>query len=87
MLSYAYNAILYQFGALKMIDNQFRYFSGKIVTSLADILQWKKLYSKLFSGIKFSFFNRFSKLFVAVFKTSGMQNGGMVIFYLRLSEK
>ena len=83
MLSYAYNAILFQFGALKMINNQ----SGKIVTSLADILQWKKLYSKLFSGIKFSFFNRFSKFFVAVFKTFGMQNGGMVIFYLRLSEK
>ena len=40
-------------------NNQFR-FSGKIITSLADIWQWKKSLLKLFSCIKFSFLNQFS---------------------------
>ena len=66
-----------------MKNNQFRIFSGKIVTSLADI----KPYSKLLSGIKFLFVNRFSKYFVALFRTYGIQNGDMVIFFLRVFRK
>ena len=69
-----------------MENNQFRFF-GKIVTSLADIFTMENAYSKLFSGTKFLFVNRFSKFFVALFKTSGMQNGDMVIFVLRSFRK
>ena len=41
-LSYPYNRILCWFGAFLMKNNQFRFFSGKIVTSLADIFTMEK---------------------------------------------
>ena len=65
-----------------MKNNQFRFFSGKIVTSLSKIFTIEKAYPNLFSGINFLFVNRFSKILEALFKTYGMQNGDMVIFIL-----
>ena len=41
----------------------------------------------IFSCIKFLFVNRFSIFFVALFKTFGMQNGDMLIFFLRSFKK
>ena len=53
-LSYAYNTILFWFDAIQMKNIQFRFFSGKIVTSLADtftmgtalfkIIFWHKIF-------------------------------------------
>ena len=42
-----------------MKNNQFRFVSGKIVTSLADIFTMEKPYLKLFSGIKFNLLTDF----------------------------
>ena len=52
VLSYVYFKILFWFDALNENFN-LDFFSGKIVTSLADISQWKMPYSKIFSGINF----------------------------------
>ena len=81
VISYAYNTILVWFGAFKKKKYQFRFISEKI-TSLADILQGKKPYSKIFSGRNFFIYKPIFKIFVALFTTSGMQNGDMVIFFL-----
>ena len=67
---------------------RFRFFSGKIVTSLADIITMEKknLFNlKLLSGIQFLFVNRFSKKLWHFFKTFGMQNADMVICFLKCS--
>ena len=79
------HAIQFCFGLvhfeLKIINLDF--FPGQIVTSLSEILQWKKPYPKKFSGIKFFICYPIFKIFVALFKTYGMQNGDMVIFFTR----
>ena len=65
-----------------MKNNQFRFFFQKKVNFLADIFTMKKPYSKLFSGIKSLLLTNFQKFCVTFFKTFGMQNGGMIIFFL-----
>ena len=60
-LSYPYNRILFWFGPFFMKNKKISFFPGKWLLPLLTLLQWKKPYSKLFSGIKFLFVNRFSK--------------------------
>ena len=69
----------------KIINLEF--FFGNIVTSLADIFQWKKPYLKLFSGIKFLFVNRFSKFLWHVLRLMECKMVTWSYFSLGLSEK
>ena len=73
-----------------MKNNRFRFFFfflGKIVTSLADIFTMKKaLFKIIFSHKMFVCYPIF-KIFEALFKTFGMQNVDMVIFFLRSFRK
>ena len=46
-LSIQYNFVMFWFGAFYIKNNQLRFFSGKIVTSLADIYKiifWHKIF-------------------------------------------
>ena len=50
------------------------------------ILQWNP-YPKIFSFIKLLIVNRLSKFFVALLRLFGMQNGDMLMFFLRSFRK
>ena len=57
----AMHTIQFCFGLVHLNEKQPIYiFPGKKLLPLLTFLQWKKPYSKLFSGIKFLFVNRFS---------------------------
>ena len=72
-LSYAYKTILFWFDAFMMKNNQFRFFSRKIFTSLAgNFTMEKALFKNIFLN-KFFMCQPILKFFVALFKTFGMQ--------------
>ena len=78
--------MLFWFGVSEMKDNQFRSFSGKIVTSIAGIFTMERaLFKMIFGHIFIS--ERIFKMFVALFTTFRMQNGDMIIFFLRCFRK
>ena len=70
-----------------MKNNQFRFFSGKIVTSLTDIFTMEEALFKIICWRKIFICEPIFEIFVALFKTYGMQSGGMVIFFLRSFRK
>ena len=70
-----------------MKNNQFRFFSGKIVTALADNFTMEKALFKNIFLHKFFICQPIFKIFVALFKTFGMQNGDRLIFFLRSFRK
>ena len=62
-------------------------FSGKIVTSLAGNFTMEKALFKNIFLHKIFICQPIFKIFVALFKTFGMQNGDMLIFFLRSFRK
>ena len=71
-----------------MKNNQFRFFfSGKIVTSLAGNFTMENALFKNIFLHKIFICQPIFKIFVALFKTFGMQNGDMLIFFLRSFRK
>ena len=70
-----------------MKNNQCRFFSGKIVTSLdGNFTMEKALFKNIFLHKIFICYPIF-KNFEALFKTFGMQNGDMLIFFLKSFRK
>ena len=65
-----------------MKNNQFRFFSRKIVTSFAGNFTMEKALFKNIFLYNFFFCKLIFNFFVALFKTFGMQNGDMLIFFL-----
>ena len=70
-----------------MKNNQFRFFSGKIVTFLAGNFTMEKALFKNIFLHNFFICQSIFKMFVALFKTFGMQNGDMLIFFSRSFRK
>ena len=75
------------FGAFQMKNNQFRFFSKKIVTSHADIFTMENALFKIIFWHKIFICCLIFKIFVAHFKTFRMQNGDMVILFMRSFRK
>ena len=69
-----------------MKNNQFRFVLGKTVTSLTDSFTIEKALSKIIFWHKIFYLPTDFRNFVARFKTSGMQNGDMVVFFGGFSE-
>ena len=70
-----------------MKNYQFRLFPGKIVTSLADIFTMEEALFKIIFWHKIFICKPIFKIFVALFKTFEMQNGDVLIFFLRSFRK
>ena len=70
-----------------MKNNQFRFFWGKIVTSLAGNFAMEKALFKNIFLHKIFICQPIFKIYKALFKTFGMQNGNTLIFFLRSFRK
>ena len=70
-----------------MKNNQHSFFFEEKVTSLTDIFTMEKDLSKIIFWHKIFIFKPIFEIFEALFKTYGMQNGDMVIFFLRSFRK
>ena len=72
-----------------LCNNQFSIFSGKTVTYIAYIFicNGKSLFKIIFWHFFFHLLTNFQIIFFALLKTFRMQNGGMVIFFLRSFRK
>ena len=70
-----------------MKNNQSRFFGGEIVTSLSDIftIRMEKVLFKIIFWLKSLIGQPIFKM--ALFKTFGMQNGDIVIFFVSSSRK
>ena len=87
MLSYAYNALWFSLVHFKCKIINLDFFPGKIVTSLTDIFTMEKALSKIIFWHKIFICEPIFEIFVALFKTYGMQNGDMVIVFLEVFQK
>ena len=79
-IQFCFGLVHYIYIYVKNDQFSFFLFRENSLFPLLTFLQWKKPYSKLFSGIHFYLLTDF-QIFVAFFKTFGMQNGDVVIFF------